>query len=360
MEFLNWLAKSEKPDWISEKIWSDLDYVHQTELLDKMRLASIGVQPRWDEWLASLKMNLRLEEAIMDEWIVMMEGGRDVYAIRDHTIYMKPVQDAGCFGWALKGQIMHWNGTVRSSDKDGKRKSYYEVDFYRLSRYMHGWFRADIAAEYLFPTPDLDPAIEGNASKVFDLTKKFFRLPQDQAMADAKQKGYSAAQYIDVFEATKRHLVHFSLCGEFCVAALSGMDVLPLLKAWLDSKFWRAAAILKDPQEGTSTADLQSLLSLVGLKGEIYTSIPTSPQLIKERLESGQYAIVGCGINSGGKIKANGKIRHWVILEDIIPSGNSGWVRVYNPFNNQEEVYNYSLFMASAGIGAGLWIIPKN
>lgn len=359
-EFLNWLTRFDKPGWISEKSWSDLDNAHQAALLEKIRAASMGVEPRWDEWLASLKANLRLEDAIMNEWIVMMEGGRDMYAIRDHTIYMKPVQDSGCFGWALKGQIMHWNGTVRSSDKDGKRKNYYEVDFYRLSRYMHGWFRADVAAEYLFPTPDLDPAIESNAQKVFDLSRKLFRFPQDSAITDTKNKGYSAAQYIDVFGATKRHLVHYSLCGEFCVAALSGKDVLPLLKSWLDSKFWRAAAILKDPQEGTSTADLQSLLAVVGLKGEMYTSIPTSPQLIKERLAAGQLAIVGCGINSVGKIKADGKIRHWVILEDLIPSGNSGWVRVYNPFNNQEEVYNYTLFMASAGIGTGLWIVPKN
>jgi hypothetical protein len=131
-----------------------------------------------------------------------------------------------------------------------------------------------------------------------------------------------------------------------------------MLKAWLDSKYWRAPSILKDPHEGTCAADLQSLLEVSGLKGEIYTSIPTTPQKIKERLDSGQFAIVGCGINSGGKVKADGKIRHWVILEDLIPCGNSGWVRVYNPFMNREEVYNYSLFMTSAGVGAGLWITP--
>jgi len=33
-------------------------------------------------------------------------------------------------------------------------------------------------------------------------------------------------------------------------------------------------------------------------------------------------------------------------------------VRIYNPFHNQEEVYEYNLFMASAGTSTGLWIDP--
>jgi len=356
--FLHWLTDGGKPGWLSENVLSNLSETQLVELFEKLRAASTGSQPHWDDWMADLKKNLRLEDAVMDEWIVMMKGGREVYAIRDHYVYINPFQNASYYGCALKGQVMRWTGIVRSSDKNGKHTNFYEVDFYRMSRYMHGWFRADIAAEYVFPTPDNDPTVESNAQKVFDLSVQIVRKPQDQAIADSKAKGYSAAQYIDVFEATRRHLVHFSLCGEFCVAALSGKDVLPLLNAWLESKFYRAPSILKDAHEGTSAADLQSLLTVVGLKGELYTSIPTTPQLIKERLDSGQFAIAGCGINSGGKIKADGKIRHWVILEDILPSGNSGWVRVYNPFYNREEVYNYTLFLTSVGVGAGLWITP--
>lgn len=355
--FLQWLAVGGKPDWILEKTWSELNNAQQAELFEKIRAASTGNQPHWDDWVADLKTNLRLEDAVMNEWIVMREGGRDVFAIRDHYVYMHPVQDTNYFGTVVKGQIMCWTGIVRCSGTDGKRRNFYEIDFYRMSRYMHGWFRADIAADYVFPQPNVDPAIESNAQTVFDLSKNILRHPQDQAMADAKKKGYSAAQYIDVFGGTNRHLVHFSLCGEICVAALSGRDILPLLKAWLESKYSQAPSILNDPHEGTSVADLKSLLAVTGLKGEIYTSTPTTPQIIKEKLASGKFAIVGCGINSGGKIKENGKIRHWVVLEDVIPSGNSGWVRVYNPFQNREEVYNYNLFMTSAGVGAGLWII---
>jgi hypothetical protein len=45
-----------------------------------------------------------------------------------------------------------------------------------------------------------------------------------------------------------------------------------------------------------------------------------------------------------------------VVLEDVLPVGNNGWVRVYNPFQNREEVYDYNTFMASAGTGTGLWL----
>ena len=40
-----------------------------------------------------------------------------------------------------------------------------------------------------------------------------------------------------------------------------------------------------------------------------------------------------------------------VVVEDVLPVGNSGWVRIYNPFNNCEEVYPYDVFLASGGGG---------
>ncbi|MEI7844933.1 MAG: hypothetical protein WCK35_03920 [Chloroflexota bacterium] len=357
--FVKWLAEGGKPEWMLENVWQGLSNAQQAELCKKIWSVSAGLQPRWDEWLANLKENGRLEDARIIEWIVMSEGGREMYAIRDHYIYLHPLKDSSYFGCALTGQTMRWTGAVRSGQKDGKLRDFYEVDFYRMSRYLHGWFRADIVGEYIYPTPELDPTIENNSLTVFDLSQPMIRYPQDSAIEEARKKGYSAAQYIDVFGATNKHLIHFSLCGEFCVAALSGKDVVPLLKAWADSKYFRFNAILNNPHEGTSAYDLQRLLDVAGFKGETYNSIPTTPQLIKERLESGQLVIAGCGINSGGKLKADGKIRHWVVLEDIIPAGNSGWVRVYNPFLNREEVYTYSLFLQSVGVGAGLWVTPK-
>ena len=353
-DFLAWLKKGGKPDWLHENFWQGLSNAQQTELFTKIWNASGGTKPRWEEWMAHLKENGRLDEALMNEWIVMSEGGRELYAIRDHYVYLNPLQSSSYYGCALKGQIMRWTGAVRSGEKDGKRRDFYEVDFYRMSRYLHGWFRADILGEYLYPSPSLDPSLESNALTVFDLSQPMIRLPQDVVIDEARKRNFSAAQYIDIFGAIPSHLIHYSLCGEFCVAALSGMDVVPMLKVWMDGTYDRVKSILHNPHEGTSAYDLKTLLEVVGFKGETYTSIPTTPQSIKDRLESGQYVIAGCGINSSGKLKADGKIRHWVVLEDVIPCGNSGWVRVYNPFMNREEVYTYNLFLQSVGVGAGL------
>ena len=357
--FLDWIVGTGKPGWLPDRVWLGMNTGQQVDLIHKMRIASVEVKPRWDDWVANLKQHLRLSDATMKEWIVIMEGGRDVYALRDYFLNGKPVPNSELLGWTLKGQILRWNGNIVSFDGNGRRTNYLEVDFYRLSRYMHGWFRADLAADYYFPPSNLDPSVPSNAQTVFDLAKPILKMPNDSVIQDSKKKFYNIAQYIDVFEATNQHLIHWSLCGEFCIAAISGIDIIPLLKSWLDSKFWRAPAILKNPHEGTSVNDLQALLTEVGRKSAIYSSIPTSPQLIKARLSAGQFAIVGCGINSAGKVLSNGKIRHWVVLEDIIPVGSSGWVRVYNPFYNRDEVYNYSMFIDSSGSGAGLWVDPK-
>ncbi len=357
-DFLTWIKDAGKPAWFLEEIWNNLSSAQKKELAEKIRSASIGKAPNWEDWIAILSENNRLEEAVMDEWIVMMEGGKEVYAIRDHYVYLNPLQNDSYYGCALKGQVMRWTGAVRSGEKYGKLRQYYEVDFYRMSRYLHGWFRADIVGDYIYPTPEMDPGIEGNAETVFDLSKPILRVPEDPIIAEMQLKGYHAAQYIDIFGSTGKHVIHYSLCGEFCVAAIGSKDIIPLLKGWHEGKYPRTSSILNNPHEGTCAGDLQNLLSTIGLKGDIYSSMPTTPQKLKDRLVSGQFMIAGCGINSGGKVKADGKIRHWVVLEDIIPVGNGGWVRVYNPFYNRDEVYSYNMFLTSVGIGAGLWVTP--
>jgi len=356
VDFLKWMGKGGVPGWIDEQVWKSLSSSQQSSMLDGILASYRADRSRWENWVAGQVSNGRIEDAIMDEWIVLVQGGRELYAIRDHYVYKQPLQNDSYLGCALKGQIMRWTGITRASDKISKRKLYYEVEFYRMSRYMRGWFRADVTAEYVFPDSRNDPQVEANAATVFELSRKILRQPQDPEIATAKSKGYTGDQYIDVFAATRKRLVHFSLCGEFCAAALGAMDVIPLLQRWQESKYPRARSILDNPHEGTSLTDLLSMLKCIGLRGEIYSSIPTTPQNIKARITNGQLAISGCGINSNGKIKADGRIRHWVVILDILPAGNDGWVRVYNPFHNRDEVYNYNLFMRSAGIGGGLWV----
>ena len=88
---------------------------------------------------------------------------------------------------------------------------------------------------------------------------------------------------------------------------------------------------------------------------------PVSPTRLLKILGEGKMVFWGVSI-----FKSNGKLagllndkttRHWIVLEDVIPVGNSGWVRIYNPFRNREEVYLYDYFIQSVGqFGIGLLV----
>jgi predicted ATP-dependent serine protease len=77
-------------------------------------------------------------------------------------------------------------------------------------------------------------------------------------------------------------------------------------------------------------------------------------------LNSGKKAIINTAVTSKGEISLNGNIRHWVVIEEIIRMGSGGWVRVYNPFFNQEEVYPYrNIFDTGSSSSLGLWVDVK-
>lgn len=356
-EFLEWAnnKKSVLP-WLSAHDRASINPTKIEEIIQQIISNTLGKKAEWGDWIQAIKANERFGEATMKEWIVMLAGGREMFSIRDHIVYTYPDRADEHQGWILSGQIARWNGVIKKGKKNGELRNFCEVDFYRINKEMHGFIREELLEDYVYPDPNTDVEIDSNREHVFDLKARRIRLPEDDEIIEAKNKGYTASQYIDVFKATQKHLIHFSLCGEICVAMITNNDIIPLLKNWLDSGFWRAPAILKDPHEGTSVADLQSILEIYDLNGEVYSSIPTSAAKIKAKLDEGKIAIVGAGINSAGVVLPKGRIRHWVVLTDIIPSGNNGWVRVYNPFHNQEEVYRYDDFIASSGVGAGLWI----
>jgi len=356
-EYLGWAVdkKSGLP-WLSAHDRGSINPAKLDGIIQQIVANTLGKKSEWNDWIQAIKANERLDEASMKEWVVILEGGREMFSIRDHIVYTYPDRADEHQGWILSGQIARWNGVIKKGKKNGELRNFCEVDFYRINKEMHGFIREELLEDYIYPDPKTDVEIDDNRESVFDLKTQKIRLPEDEEIIEAKNKGYTASQYIDVFNATKKHLIHFSLCGEICVAMITNNDIIPLLKNWLDSGFWRAPAILKDPHEGTSVADLQSILEIYDLTGEVYSSIPTSAAKIKAKLDEGKIAIVGTGINSAGVVLPKGRIRHWVVLTDIIPSGNNGWVRGYNPFHNREEVYRYDEFIASSGVGAGLWI----
>jgi hypothetical protein len=359
---VEWVSNPvDPPSWIPANIWQQLDAPAQEALHDDILAGLQNRQLEWEDWQRYICSCERQAEATLDEWLVTLEGGRNMWSIRAERIYKQPSQNVsdGYIGWMGDKDILLWTGLVRCNPAESKYKTWYEVRLYKFRKELRGWYKADLLTDYLFPGVDNDPSDPSNAGNIFDLSQSLIRHPADQAITDAQTAKRNAWQYIDVKPVTGRKFIHHNLCGEFCVAAVLGSDILPLLSEWL-KRYPRANNILNQ-DIGTGLPDLLSLLAIGGKQGQTfqYSSgvSQISPASLRQILQGGQKAIIGVGITSKGVLSPQGKIRHWVVLEDVEPVGSSGWMRVYNPFFNQEEVYSYRDFLGSMGnFGIGLWV----
>ena len=159
--------------------------------------------------------------------------------------------------------------------------------------------------------------------------------------------------------ASTRKKVNYNLCGQFCTAALCGVDVIPVVQRWYHTSK-RGKAVI-DGDRGTVIYDLQEMLALFNVKSETFqpepSVSPATPEYLEMNLRSGKKAIIGVGLTTKGEAAYNASIRHWLVVSDIVRMGNSGWVRVYNSFYNQEEVYPYQrIFNTGISTGIGLWV----
>lgn len=363
-DFLAWKAAAGKPGWISSAMWNKLNVGDQQTVTDGMRSVIVQKQNEWETWLAEVNTTGRSDDAKMEEWFAALEGGRDVWTLRPEMIYTEASQDQGHLGWAIEDDILRWSGKVKRNDQEQKYKTWYEVSLFKGGKFLKGWYKADLLDPYIYPTDETDTAVDSNKDTLFDLQTPMVRLPADPEIADAMAANRAGYQYIDIINALGKSKIHHNLCGEFCVSALAGSDVISLLNQW-KAVYPRALEIMRN-NEGTGLTDAKSMFALFDLTVEEYRYAPSiapfSPLRLLEQLRAGKMAFAGVGI-----FKSNGKLcgketgskttRHWVVLEDVIPVGNSGWVRIYNPFRNREEVYTYDLFIESVGqFGIGLWV----
>ncbi len=367
-DLLAWHNTPDQPRWIPETVWGKVNAGEQQTIVSGIRGAIQQRQNEWDAWVAGLSASNRQEDARIEEWVATLRGGMDVWTLRPEMIYTEASQDKGHLGWAIESDIMQWTGQVKRNDQEPKYKTWYEVSLYKTNKLIKGWYKADLLDPYIFPSEENDTGIETNGVNQFDLGTTMLRHPADPEIADAIAANRNGYQYIDVFNAFEKHKIHHNLCGEFCAATLAGVDVIPLLKKWKAVDDAKVTEIMRD-DEGTGLGDVKAMLSLFDLEFEEYryapSVTPVSPIRLLNQLKEGKMAFSGVGI-----FKANGKLcgkesggkttRHWVILEDVIPVGNSGWARIYNPFRNREEVYTYELFIQSVGqFGIGLWVNMK-
>jgi hypothetical protein len=355
-----WLAGGGqvKPSWYPAERWNHLPGDDQQAMLADLRDFMQENQASWDAWLAEIRLNQRENDATLKEWFAILKGGQDMWVLRAEYLYQNPNSQALRVSSSNVKEIVKWNGHIRHTANEATYKDWYEVTNVKFGQQNQGWFKARLLAEYIPPTPLNDPADSWNAQNVFNLTHSLVRILQDPAvLANA---GVRAAQYIDVSPVIGGPARwHYNLCGECCVAALGGMDLIPFLRAW-HAAYPRADIILRNNLP-TGIPDLESMLEVIGIdQTEAYrfdTITPMSPQDYRDRLRQGCMLICGVGIKSNGRVDPEGTIAHWVVIEDALPVSNSGWMRMYNPFNNREEVYTYDVFRAtSPTLSAGLWL----
>jgi hypothetical protein len=351
VEFESWLQAKGEPTWLFE------DGNAPFLVGDKIRGES------WSAWFADVLKNNRTRTAKVGEWFTVLNGGKEMWSFRPERIFKDPTERSASLGWASTNDILHWTGKVAYTATEWKYKDWYEVELTKLDKTIKGWYKAVLLEEFVIPEVYVESNDRAGVAALFNMSRPKLRIPADPEIADAIKAKRNAPQYINVQNAIGKNKVNFNLCGEFCVAAICGADVIPLLNKWYATGLARAKTVLENDR-GTVIYDLQNMLSLYNLKSELFrpepSVAPATPAYLEKMLNSGKKAIIGSGITSRGEISYNGSIRHWLVLEEIIRMGNSGWVRVYNPFFNQEEVYPYrNIFDTGISSSLGIWVEVK-
>jgi len=353
IEFETWLHEQGEPAWLSENGGAPFP------VGEAIRSAFANYQAAWENWFTDLVANNRTSSATMDEWFTILNGGKEMWSFRSERIFQEPTEKSAGLGWVAPKDILRWTGRVRFNDKEPKYKLWYEVKLTKLDREMTGWYKAVLLEEFVLPEKYIDPYNPASTPAVFDFSTPLLRLLTDPEIAEAKALGRRAYQYINVKNAIGWSKINYNLCGQFCVAALCGLDVIPFLKQWYATGPRPKMILEKD--YGTVIYDLQQMLQMFNKKSEIFyreaSLAPATPGYLERMLRSGKKAIMGVGVSTLGKVAFFGRIRHWIVLEDIARMGSSGWLRVYNPYFNREEYYPYqTLFEITASGTLGLWV----
>lgn len=166
--------------------------------------------------------------------------------------------------------------------------------------------------------------------------------------------------------------VQFNLCGHLSVSYCAGWDAdfndfLNLLKEKKLSFVTRVFPSWKS--RGTDTHDLDIMLSLfdgyqlpsqtigAALRDRVAGRIILSPGRMANILKDNR-VIYSVHINGQTGYLKNTGILHWVVLEEVIPDEFKGLVKLYNPFTNKLERYEWNQLVDSGGTPYGI-VVPR-
>jgi RHS repeat-associated protein len=153
-------------------------------------------------------------------------------------------------------------------------------------------------------------------------------------------------------------------CGILSSAAVVGRSANEVFEDAYDAVwYWEDAEGTEWPvyvtPNYTSHKELEAVIELYpGWHAYTRRGIPLSQAdvFLRGVLIAGSYAIPGVAISGySGKI-GQGTAAHWVVISGMSEEWDLGpewqWVRIYNPFNHQEEYYMWELFLDNWGRGA--------
>ena len=183
---------------------------------------------------------------------------------------------------------------------------------------------------------------------------------------NATPKPNDAAQYV-IWMGN----VQYNLCGHLSVSYCAGWDAdindfLNLLKekklSFVSRVFpsWRS--------RGTNTADLDIMLSLfdytlpsqtigAALFDRVAGRMLLTPGRMANILKDNR-VIYSVQIDAQTGYLKNSGVLHWVVLEEVIPDEFKGMVKLYNPFTNKLEHYEWNQLVASGGTPYGI-VVPR-
>lgn len=359
--FEAWLDSGAESPWLPAGYLDGIQKGQHPSVGAQIRQAISDHRSEWDAWVAEIRSQDRESTCTLDEWFVILAGGRELWSYRTERIFTDPSEHAAAPAWVSRDEVLHWTGHVRFSPAERKYKLWYEVQFTKLDRQFSGWYKAALLHPFIIPTPSTDVAVPTNSTRVFDLSRPLLRLPADPEFDAARKAGRAGAQYIDIRRALGYGVLQHNLCGELSVAALIGSDIIPFLQQWIAASTVARNLLARD--WGTTTVNIQEMLRVVGKKYEFWRSEPTvaplTPDYLRAGIDAGRMTIVKTGVTPGGIIRWNGPIWHWVLIEDVLPVGNTAWVRLYNPFQNRDEVYTLdAVLKPTVASNFGWWVEP--
>ncbi|MBZ4421290.1 SH3 domain-containing protein [Myxococcus sp. RHSTA-1-4] len=148
---------------------------------------------------------------------------------------------------------------------------------------------------------------------------------------------------------------HYNLCGPLAVGASLGLTPQQALTLFKDSNGDVSESRLKG-RGTTNNADLEKMYEAAGWTAEYTAGQMTRPEDMARLLAEGQQLVALVNIDTSGSVDgmlrdfddSTKQVAHWVNVRAVEQDASGEWmVRVYNPFQNREEVYSWEDFEAS-------------